>query len=166
MTDDRERLSQDLDTLFSLHVSRGGKRSEFRAQEGFQRDFAACAFAGGSGSGSWKSMVGPSQRGSVCASRAPNATARPGRDPRWNRASVGFLLLAHSIEIAFEEGMDEYRFLRGGEAFKYRFANADPGLETIGLSRGLLGRVTLAAAVSLGGRDPQKIMARFRNRDR
>jgi hypothetical protein len=41
--------------------------------------------------------------------------------------------------------MSEYRFLRGGEAYKYRFANLDPGVETIGLARGVAPRAILAA---------------------
>jgi hypothetical protein len=40
------------------------------------------------------------------------------------------VLLIHSIRQALEDGLDEYRFLRGGEPFKYRFAANDPGLET------------------------------------
>jgi CelD/BcsL family acetyltransferase involved in cellulose biosynthesis len=44
---------------------------------------------------------------------------------------VGLVLLAHSIRAALEDGLDEYRFLRGAEPYKYRFADEDPGLETI-----------------------------------
>ena len=54
-----------------------------------------------------------------------------GRDPDWDHASVGLVLLAHSIRAALEDGRSEYRFLRGAEPYKYRFADEDPGLETI-----------------------------------
>jgi CelD/BcsL family acetyltransferase involved in cellulose biosynthesis len=39
--------------------------------------------------------------------------------------------------------MREYKFLSGGEAYKGRFANEDPGLETIALARGVRGRASL-----------------------
>jgi hypothetical protein len=46
--------------------------------------------------------------------------------------------------------MREYRFLRGAERFKFRFADADPGLETAALHCSLGGRVaTLAAAAGV-----------------
>ncbi len=61
-----------------------------------------------------------------------------GRDPAWDEHSVGFVLLAHTIRSAFEDGMREYRFLRGGDAYKGRFADGDPGLETVVLGRGSL----------------------------
>ena len=54
-----------------------------------------------------------------------------GRDPAWDHASVGLVLLAHSIRTALEDGLDEYRFLRGAEPYKYRFADEDPGVETV-----------------------------------
>jgi CelD/BcsL family acetyltransferase involved in cellulose biosynthesis len=60
------------------------------------------------------------------------------------RERVGFVLLAHTIREALQDGMDEYRLLRGDESFKYRFATSDPGLETIARPNGALGRVALA----------------------
>jgi hypothetical protein len=43
--------------------------------------------------------------------------------------------------------MSEYRFLRGEEEYKYRFASSDPGLATIGLTRGFTSRAALSAAL-------------------
>jgi CelD/BcsL family acetyltransferase involved in cellulose biosynthesis len=75
-----------------------------------------------------------------------------GRDPAWNDASVGFVLLAHSIRAALEDGVREYRFLRGHEPFKYRFADADPGLQTVAVARGAVGAAAVgAAAISRRG---------------
>ena len=76
-----------------------------------------------------------------------------GRDPDWERQSVGFVMLAHTIREAFDGGMLEYRLLRGGEGYKDRFASDDPGLETIALARGPVGRTALAAA--RGARRPR-----------
>jgi Acetyltransferase (GNAT) domain len=63
---------------------------------------------------------------------------------------VGFVLLAHAVRQAAEDGMCEYRLLRGGEEYKYRFATADPGLETVGLARGPLAGAALPALAALG----------------
>jgi CelD/BcsL family acetyltransferase involved in cellulose biosynthesis len=46
-----------------------------------------------------------------------------GFDPEWSRSSPGMLLLAETIRLAAEEGAAEYDLLRGGEAFKRRFAD-------------------------------------------
>jgi hypothetical protein len=50
-----------------------------------------------------------------------------GRDPACADGAVGFVLLAYSIRAALDDGVPKYHLLRGGEAFKYRFAHADPG---------------------------------------
>ena len=46
--------------------------------------------------------------------------------------------------------MDEYRFLEGSEAYKYRFASEDEGLDTIAIPRSLRGRAAVLAATTLG----------------
>jgi CelD/BcsL family acetyltransferase involved in cellulose biosynthesis len=74
-----------------------------------------------------------------------------GRDPDWKSASVGLVLVAHSIRRALEDGMREYRFLRGDEPYKYRFADHDPGLETFAMSHGPRGAAVAAAGAMLGG---------------
>ena len=67
-----------------------------------------------------------------------------GRDPAWRSASVGLVLLAHTIRDAIADGIAEYRFLRGAEAYKYRFASEDPGVETVAVARTAAGRAALA----------------------
>ena len=69
-----------------------------------------------------------------------------GRDPRFERESPGTVLLVQTIRAALDDGVGEYRFLRGGEAYKGRFATDDPGLETVGIARTPGGRLALAAA--------------------
>ena len=54
-----------------------------------------------------------------------------GRDPGVGRHSVGFVLQAHAVREALNDGMQSYRFLRGEEAYKQRFTNADTGVVTI-----------------------------------
>jgi CelD/BcsL family acetyltransferase involved in cellulose biosynthesis len=81
----------------------------------------------------------------------------------YERHSVGFVLLAHSVRAAMEEGAAEYRFGRGAESFKNRFASADPGLETVLLARGRTGLAALEAARA--ARRSRNAVRRLRHRD-
>jgi CelD/BcsL family acetyltransferase involved in cellulose biosynthesis len=47
------------------------------------------------------------------------------------------------MRAAIEDGVREYRLLEGDEAYKYRFATEDLGLQTVGLAKGLAGRLAL-----------------------
>lgn len=160
LADDPSRLQEDLDTLFALHGARwSGRESAFGGpREAFHREFAARALERG-----WLRLWLLELDGGTVAAwygfryGGVESFYQAGRDPSWDRASVGFVLLAHSIREALRDGMREYRFLRGGEEYKYRFASDDPGLETIGLSRGIAGAAALAAAVVL----PERLRARL-----
>ena len=59
---------------------------------------------------------------------------------------MGFVLMNHTIRAAIEDGMREYRLLRGDEGYKSRFATRDRPLETRAVGRGPLGRPAVAAA--------------------
>ena len=154
LADDRDSLDQDLDILFALHAARWGKggtwlSAEFRA---FHREFAHCAFDRG-----WLRLWILEASGTPVAAwqgfRFGGAESyyQAGRDPGWNRYSVGFILLIHSIRQALEDGMREYRFLEGREQYKYRFASEDAGLETIALARGVPAEAVLAAIRGVPG---------------
>jgi CelD/BcsL family acetyltransferase involved in cellulose biosynthesis len=147
---DAERLDADLDALFRLHEERwseGESEALSGARERFHRDFARLALERG-----WLRLW------VLEADGAPRAAwygfrfaqmdwyYQSGRDPEWERQSVGFVLLSHTIRQAFDDGMLEYRLLRGGEEYKGRFASDDPGLETLALPRGVVGRGALLAA--------------------
>lgn len=69
-----------------------------------------------------------------------------GRDPAHDQAWVGMLLRCRAIRCAMEDGLSEYRFLRGDESYKYRLADGDPGVMTIGLARNAAARAALAVA--------------------
>lgn len=69
-----------------------------------------------------------------------------GRDPARDSASVGFVLLCHTIRAALQDGASAYWFLRGSETYKGRFAEEDPGVETVAAVRTLRGRAAVAAA--------------------
>lgn len=147
LADDPARLDADLDVLFRLHAARWGSAgSTFLATEPFQREFAARAAARG-WLRLWFLEIDGAARAAWLGFRFAGAECyyQAGRDPAWDGRSVGFVLLVYTIRAAVEDGAAEYRFLRGGEDYKYRFASSDPGLETVALARSPLG----AAAVRL-----------------
>jgi CelD/BcsL family acetyltransferase involved in cellulose biosynthesis len=144
---DPTTLDDDLDALFALHRARwGSARSDFEDTP-FHRELAREALARG-----WLRLWLLELDGRPIAAwhgfRVGSVTSyyQAGRDPSYERLSVGFVLLAQSIRSAIAEGATEYRFGRGDEAFKSRFTGDDPGLETVALSRGAVGAVAYAAA--------------------
>ena len=148
LTSTRDQLDQDLDTLFALHTARWpGELTTFARHESFHREFATCAFDRG-WLRLWLLEVDEQPRAAWYGFRFAGIESfyQSGRDPEWDAHSVGFVLFVHSIREALKDGMSEYRLLRGDEPHKYRFANSDPGLETIGIARGVAARAALASA--------------------
>ncbi len=149
-----EHLDRDLDTLFHLHRQRWASgATPFLLAAPFHREFAAKALEQG-----WlrlwfleidrrpvAALYGFRFAGSESAYQA-------GRDPAFRDEPVGFVLLAHAVREALADGMAEYRLLRGGAAYKDRFATNDPGLVTFGLPRGSSARLLLSAAMAARGR--------------
>jgi CelD/BcsL family acetyltransferase involved in cellulose biosynthesis len=139
---DATTLEADLDALFALHEARWEDESAALrgVRESFHRDFAARALERG-----WLRLWVLEADGAARAAWYGFRFAQmdwyyqSGRDPAWEKQSVGFILLAHTVRQAFDDGMLEYRLLRGGEEYKGRFSSDDPGLETIALSRGVRG---------------------------
>jgi CelD/BcsL family acetyltransferase involved in cellulose biosynthesis len=165
---DASRLDRDMTTLLRLHAARwDGASAAFSPDlEAFHRDFAATALERG-----WLRLWIAEVNGAPVAAwyglrfAGSECFYQSGRDPAWDAHSVGFVLLAHTIRSAFEDGMREYRFLRGGDAYKGRFADEDPGVETVLIGRGSLGRPA-AAAVGAIGRLPRgdRLLARAQRR--
>jgi CelD/BcsL family acetyltransferase involved in cellulose biosynthesis len=143
-----DRLQEDLTLLYALHRARWGGRSAFTRFEDFHRDFAAIALERG-----WLRLwfleldERPAAAWYGFRFAGVESYYQAGRDPAFRDESVGFVLLAHSIRQAAEEGVLEYRLLRGAESFKLRFADADPGVETFAPARGVTGRAARLAAV-------------------
>jgi CelD/BcsL family acetyltransferase involved in cellulose biosynthesis len=163
LSDDPARLDDDLDTLFSLHGARweGGGEWFTSTSERFHREFAFCALERG-----WLRLWILEVDGAPAAAwygfRFGDAESyyQAGRDPAWSDSSVGFVLLVHTIRAAREDGAAEYRFLQGGEDYKYRFTADDPGLEMIGLARSAAGAAAVGAARTLGRRPSLAALAR------
>jgi len=154
LTRDPEELDADLDALVALHAARWGPEgsSAFApAREAFHRDFARRALA----TGRLRLWLAEVDGRAVAAWYGFRFARREiyyqaGRDPAWDEYAVGFVLLAHSIRAALDDGVLEYRFGLGDEPYKARLAGADPGLETLAVGRRAV--ADLAAIAASGAR--------------
>ena len=144
-----ETLESDLDAAFGLHEARFGAHTGCLfcgEHEAFQREFAAIALERG-----WLRLLLLEIDGRAVGLeygfffQDTYFAYQGGRDPAWDRESVGFLLEVESIRRTFEEGGTEYRFLGGDEDYKYRYAAEDPRLETVVVPRSRRGRAASAA---------------------
>jgi peptidoglycan/xylan/chitin deacetylase (PgdA/CDA1 family) len=143
-----DQLPEALDRLFQLHRLRWGEAgTAFLHRAAFHREFAAIALAQG-----WLRLWLLDLDGRPAAAwygfrfGGVESYYQSGRDPAFDRSSAGFVLLAHTIRAAFDDGVAEYRFGRGQDPYKYRFTDEDPGLETIASTRGPAARAALLAA--------------------
>lgn len=150
---DSATLERDLDA--ALHLHRGRFREHAGclfcgAHEPFQRAFAALALER-----RWLRLLLLEVDGAPAAFEYgflfQNAyfAYQSGRDPAWDRYSLGFLVELESIRRAFEQGAAEYRFLGGEEGYKYRFTTEDPRLETIAVPATRRGRLAAAAVAGV-----------------
>jgi CelD/BcsL family acetyltransferase involved in cellulose biosynthesis len=138
-------MAEDFETLVELHTARWPGSPWFADAVGFHRDFVSVALARG-----WLRLWILELDGRPAAAwlgyrfAGVESYYQAGRDPDLQRERVGLVLLAHTIREAIQDGMSEYRLLRGDESFKYRFATGDPGVETLARPNGALGRLALA----------------------
>jgi CelD/BcsL family acetyltransferase involved in cellulose biosynthesis len=151
---DPARLDADLTILFALHDRRWagtGSGALAGSAARFHRAFASEALARG-----WLRLWVMEVDGEPAAAwyglryGGREWYYQSGRDPAWDGASVGFVLLAHTIREAMRDGVSEYRLLRGGEAYKARFATVDHPLVTCVAPATAIGQ---AAAAVLGAID-------------
>jgi CelD/BcsL family acetyltransferase involved in cellulose biosynthesis len=150
-------LERDLDILFSLHRARwAADGSAFGTRDAaFHREFAAIALQQG-----WLQMSFLEVDGEDVAGEYHLRFGRAGYVyqggwlPQWERYSVGTIALMRSIRISCDDGLGEMRFLRGGETYKYRYADADPGLQTIAVAR----RRAAAGALAVARAAPRKVL--------
>jgi CelD/BcsL family acetyltransferase involved in cellulose biosynthesis len=147
----RDELPEAMAALFRLHALRWPEGSEFLRQQEFHTEFASTALSRG-----WLRLWLLDVDGEVVAASygfrfgGSESYYQAGRDPRYDHRSVGFLLLAHALEQAARDGVGEYRLLRGREPYKYRFATADPNVETVavGHHRAVASALPLVAAAA------------------
>jgi CelD/BcsL family acetyltransferase involved in cellulose biosynthesis len=146
LADDPARLDTDMSTLIGLHRGRWGARSRSFAgpREALHREFAAVALERG-----WLRLRLLELDGRPLAALYAFRFGghewyyQLGRDQAFDRLAVGFVLIARAIRHALEDGLREFRLLRGGEAYKARFATHDPGVVTVGLAGSSAGRAFL-----------------------
>jgi CelD/BcsL family acetyltransferase involved in cellulose biosynthesis len=167
LADDPERLPADMDALFRLHTSRWGTETTgvFDGAGGsFHRDFAAAALQRG-----WLRLWLAEIDGEAVAAwygwRFADAEwyYQAGRDPRFDRMSLGSVLLTHTVREACRDGVGAYHFMGGAheEHYKRRFAKEDLGTESRLLGSGALGRAG-GLAVSVGKALPASARRRMR----
>lgn len=167
LTRDPAELDADLGSLFRLHEARWGERGTgpFRGPTAaFHREFAASALARG-----WLRLWHLELDGIAVAAwygwryGGLELYYQSGRDPGWERRSIGFVLLVHTIREALGDRMSEYRFLRGGESYKGRFATDDRPVETRAVGRGPIARGAVAGARLASGRGgaPRRALKRL-----
>jgi CelD/BcsL family acetyltransferase involved in cellulose biosynthesis len=143
-------------TLFDLHRRRWkegeGEETTFQTAElvAFHRDFAALALDRG-----WLRLWTMEIDGTPVAAwygyrfEGTEFYFQSGRDPGYDRFSVGFLMLMRTMQGAFEDGLATYSFLRGDEPYKGRFAELGDDLETRAVAHG--GLMTVGTRIGAAG---------------
>jgi CelD/BcsL family acetyltransferase involved in cellulose biosynthesis len=149
LADDRERLPEELESLFRLHRLRWGDESTGFADEdrAFQAEFAAVAQERG-----WMRLWfletddGPMAAWYGFRFGAAEFFYQAGRDPAFDRLAPGFVLMAHTIREAVADGQRVFHLLLGDESYKERFADGDAPVDTFAVPRGPAAGVVVAAA--------------------
>jgi CelD/BcsL family acetyltransferase involved in cellulose biosynthesis len=152
LADDPDRLDDDLDAFLELHRRQHGAGSAFASPRAasFLRSFAHVALGRG-----WLRLWLLERNGEPlaawygfrfggCDAHYQSARSRSETD------AVGSALIAHVLRAALADGMREYRFLRGGEEYKYRWANRDARLATVAVGTTRSGRAAAALAALAG----------------
>jgi len=129
-----ETLERDVETLFALHNTRWSHTTSVFSgpRVAMHRELAARAMERG-----WLRLRLLELDGRPVAAtyglRVGDAEwfYQTGRDPAYERESVGSALFAATIRAACEEGAREFRMLRGDESYKLSWASGDAAVETV-----------------------------------
>jgi len=148
LADEPAAVAAALDEVLRLHALRWGDASKAfaGARTAFHHDFAATACERG-----WLRIWLLELEGRTVSGwygfRFGGADwfYQSGRDPAHEDDGVGFVLVAHTIRAAVQDGMGAYRLLAGGEPYKLRFATDPLELERVVLAGGARGRALLLA---------------------
>jgi CelD/BcsL family acetyltransferase involved in cellulose biosynthesis len=145
---DAATLEEDMESLFRLHHARWGEETTAFTEQlkPFHLEVAAAGLKEG-----WLRMWFAELEGRPAAVwygfRMGGADwfYQQGRDPAWERSSVGFVLTAHTLKDAVQSGITRYRFLLGAEEYKARFSTSEPETETVVRASSARGAMALAA---------------------
>lgn len=151
-----ERLEEDLEAFWRLHLARwGGSAALARgAVRAFTEDFCRVAVERG-----WLRLRLLEIDGVPQAVQLNfryqdvESLYQGGRNAALDGASVGFVLTTDTLRSACEEGMREFRFLRGNEDYKYRFATVASDVHSIAVPLTRRGRLAVAVAARRAGPD-------------
>lgn len=152
LCEQREELTEDMNSMFRLHEQRWGTSGAFLQEKvmEFHRELAEVLLDRG-----WLRLWTMTIDGEPAAAwygfrfAGTEHFYQSGRDPRFDCFSAGFVLLTRTIEAAFDDGLAAYAFLRGGEPYKSRFATTDDGLQTRVVARGPIGRAAVGTAAAV-----------------
>lgn len=153
LSDDPDRLDEDVAELVRLHRARWGAEASGAfapARVALHRDFARRAVERG-----WLRLWMAEADGQAVAALYSLRFGdgewyyQAGRDPAWDRSSLGTVVLAAAIRDAFDAGIAVYRLGVGDEPYKERFATGDPELRTFVLGRARARRTAAGAAHAL-----------------
>jgi CelD/BcsL family acetyltransferase involved in cellulose biosynthesis len=163
LSDDSDRLDDDLSLLFSLHRARWAQGDSVAfedAREAFHRDVARRALEKG-----WLRLwIAEADERPVAAwygfrFGGSEWYYQAGRDPEWDSTAVGMVLLGHSIRAALDDGVEAYRFGVGDEEYKGRFSSSDPTLQSV-----VVGSAVKQRAAALAAHAVTRMPARTRHR--
>lgn len=149
LSDDPARVAEDLEALFTLHEARWAEHGggAFTPElKRFHHDLAPLALEAGI-LRFWIAEVEERPAAAIYGFRGGGADwlYQSGRDPRWERLSLGFLMTVQTIRSAIEDGLDRYKFLTGDESYKSRFATGSQIIESVSVARGPRGHAALLA---------------------
>jgi CelD/BcsL family acetyltransferase involved in cellulose biosynthesis len=163
LSDDPERLGEDMETLFRLHRIRWGEEATgvFAGERALMHREVAERMLERGWLRLWIEEVDGVPAAAYYGFRYAGSEwfFQSGRDPSFDRLSVGAVLLSHVIRNACEEGVEDFRFLEGGESYKTRLADDDYESQTRLLGSGAVGRAALIV-VSAVQSAPDPVRAR------
>jgi CelD/BcsL family acetyltransferase involved in cellulose biosynthesis len=134
LTRSRSELRDDMATLFRLHEAVWGEESR-GVIDPVSRSFHL-AFAARALDRKWLRLWTLTVDGVAVASwygfrfGGRDLFYQQGRDPRAEELSPGTSLILHTLRDAVDAGVGQYSFLRGGESYKWRFADSAEVLRT------------------------------------
>jgi CelD/BcsL family acetyltransferase involved in cellulose biosynthesis len=141
----RATLDADLSRLFALHTARWGRNTSFPDARAFHEEFSATALRNG-WLRLWTLELGGVPAASYLGYRFGGVDCyyQMGWDPAFANHKVGKAVLFNAMRDAMEAGSREFRFLRGDEAYKHRYASEDRPTSRLVLPCDLVGRATSA----------------------
>ncbi len=158
-----ETLEDDLRTLFALHVANWGEDAAYATgvERRFQEDFSRVAMDRG-----WLRLWVMETEGRPIAAlhgyrfAGVDYSYQAGRDPEQEPLRVGLVMDLTAMRAAVEDGIPEYRMLRGAESYKSRYTKLDRPVHNLAYPRTVRGRVATTATTAWRQRAEAREVAR------